>query len=79
VERKGTHLRLCVHRCTVGLLLRALEERVGWVGQLVLKLVGVAWALATFLVVPVLVTRDVGPIEAVKASADLLRRTWART
>jgi len=26
--------------------------------------------------VPVLVTRDVGPIEAVKASADLLRRTW---
>src|SRR5512137_965813 len=61
---------------TVGLLLRALEERVGWVGQLVLKLVGVAWALATFLVVPVLVTRDVGPVDAVKESAALLRETW---
>jgi hypothetical protein len=49
---------------------------VGWVGQLVVKLIGVGWALATFLVVPVIVTRDVGPIEAVKESAELLRRTW---
>jgi hypothetical protein len=61
---------------TVGLFLRMLEERVGWVGQLVVKLLGVAWALATFLVVPVLVTRDVGPIAAVKESAGLLRKTW---
>ncbi len=40
------------------------------------KLIGVGWALATFLVVPILVTRDVGPIEAVKDSASLLRQTW---
>ena len=32
--------------------------------------------MATFLVVPVLVTRDVGPVDAVKESAELLRRTW---
>jgi hypothetical protein len=61
---------------TVGLLLRVLEERVGWLGQLVVKLLGVAWALSTFLVVPILVTRDVGPVEAVKESAGLLRETW---
>lgn len=61
---------------TVGLLLRMLEERVGWLGQLVVKLLGVAWALSTFLVVPILVTRDVGPVEAVKESAGLLRETW---
>jgi len=61
---------------TVGLLLRALEGRVGWVGRIVVKLIGVGWALATFLVVPVLVTRDVGPVEAVKESASLLRETW---
>jgi hypothetical protein len=61
---------------TVGLLLRALEERVGWVGRIAVKLIGVGWALATFLVVPVLVTRDVGPVEAVKESSELLRHTW---
>jgi hypothetical protein len=61
---------------TVGLFLRALEDRVGWIGQIVVKLIGVAWTLATFLVVPVLVTRDLGPLAAVKESATLLRTTW---
>lgn len=61
---------------TVGMFLHALEERVGWIGQIIVKLIGVTWTLATFLVVPVLVTRDVGPIDAVKESATLLRETW---
>ena len=33
-------------------------------------------AFATFLVVPILVARDVGPIDALKESVDLLKRTW---
>jgi hypothetical protein len=53
-----------------------IAERVGWVGRIVVKLLGVGWTLATFLVVPVLVTRDVGPVQAVKDSAHLLQRTW---
>jgi hypothetical protein len=75
-QRAGRILGYACIAATVGLLLRALEDRVGWVGQIVVKLIGVTWVLATFLVVPVLVTRDVGPVEAVKQSADLLRRTW---
>ncbi len=75
-SRVGRIFGYAVIAATVGLLLQALEERVGWVGQFVIKLVGVAWTLATFLVVPVLVTRDVGPIDAVKESAALLRETW---
>ncbi|MEP7084927.1 MAG: DUF6159 family protein, partial [Betaproteobacteria bacterium] len=39
-------------------------------------LLGTGWTVATYLVVPVLVTRDVGPVEAVKESATLLKRTW---
>ena len=75
-SRVGRIFGYAVIAATVGLLLRALEERVGWVGQLVVRLVGVAWTVATFLVVPVLVTRDVGPVDAVKESASLLRATW---
>ncbi len=74
--RVGKILAYAVIAATVGLLLRAIEERVGWLGRIVVKLVGVAWALATFMVVPVLVTRDVGPVDAVKESASLLRGTW---
>jgi hypothetical protein len=56
---------------TVGMLIQALQERVGFIGRWIVGLVGLAWTLATFLVVPVLVARQVGPIEAVKDSASL--------
>jgi hypothetical protein len=74
--RKARILGYALIAATVGLVLRTLEERVGWLGALVVKLVGAAWAVATFLVVPVLVTRDTGPLAAVKESAELLRETW---
>ncbi len=61
---------------TVGMVLRAISERSGFIGRLVIGLVGMAWNLATFLVVPVLAVEEVGPIEAVKRSAGYLRRTW---
>lgn len=61
---------------TVGMILRAIQERVGFIGKIIVGLLGVGWSIATFLVVPVLVHRDVGPVEAVKESAALLKETW---
>jgi len=61
---------------TVGLALRALAERVGFLARIVTGLLGMGWSLATYMVVPVLVARDVGPIDAVKESASILQRTW---
>lgn len=61
---------------TVGLVLRTLSERAGLLGRLVLGGLGVAWSLATFLVAPVLVVENVGPVQAISRSASLLRSTW---
>jgi hypothetical protein len=61
---------------TVGLVLRMAQERLGLLGRLVIGFVGLAWTVATFLVVPVLVSKDVGPIDAVKESVGLLKRSW---
>ena len=61
---------------TVGMVLRWISERGGIVGQLVAGFAGFAWNIATFLVVPVLVVERVGPIEAIKRSSGLLRKTW---
>ena len=61
---------------TVGLVLRAIQERSGFLGKLVSGMLGVAWTLVSFLVVPVLVTRNIGPLDAVKESALLLKKTW---
>jgi hypothetical protein len=61
---------------TVGMILRALQERFGFIGRIVVGMLGFGWTVATFLVVPVLAAQDVGPIEAVKRSTSLLRNTW---
>jgi hypothetical protein len=61
---------------TVGMILRAIQERVGFVGRIIVGLLGVGWTIATYMVVPVLVARDVGPIDAIKESAGLLKKTW---
>lgn len=61
---------------TVGLILRMLEERLGIIGQWIVALIGVAFTVATFLTVPVLVSKDIGPLDAVKESASLLKKTW---
>jgi len=61
---------------TVGLFLRALQERLGLIGRLVVGFLGLAWTVATFLVVPVLASQDIGPVDAVKRSVELLKRSW---
>lgn len=61
---------------TIGVLLRMLQERLGLIGRLLLGFIGLAWTVATFLVVPVLVSKNVGPLDAVKESVGLLRRSW---
>ncbi len=64
---------------TVGLILRALEQRAGFLGRIVIGFIGVAWTVATFLTVPLLVARDIGPVDAVKESANLLKKTWGES
>ena len=62
---------------TVGMLLQALKNRDNnFLVRMIGSGLGVAWTLSTFLVVPVLVQQNVGPIEAIKQSVTLLKRTW---
>jgi hypothetical protein len=61
---------------TFGIIMRWLQERGGLLGNIVAWLGNFAWNLATFLVIPVLVVENVGPIEAIKRSAGYLRKTW---
>jgi hypothetical protein len=60
----------------VGLVIQLVESRLGLFGRLLGILGGLAWAVATFLVVPVLAFEDVGPIEALKQSSHLIKTTF---
>lgn len=64
---------------TVGLILRSLEERFGFVGDIVIRIVGVAWSAITFFVVPVLLYEPVGVVDGIKRSAGIFRQRWGET
>jgi hypothetical protein len=64
---------------TVGVILHLLRERAGFVGQIAAALVGGAWGLVTFFVVPVLVLEDKGVVDAIKESTSLIRKTWGES
>lgn len=61
---------------TVGMLLKAIENAHERVGYYVSMLLGAAWSIMTFFVVPVLVVEKTGPFEAVGRSVSLLKKTW---
>jgi hypothetical protein len=64
---------------TVGVVLKIIEDRSEKVGQFVAGLLGMAWGIMTYFVVPVLVVEKVGPIEAIKRSCAVLRKTWGES
>lgn len=72
----GSILGYAAIAATVGVILRAIESRSRGVGRFVAGLLGIAWSLVTYLIVPVLVIERRGPFAAVGRSASLFRQTW---
>lgn len=68
---------------TVGLILQILSSQarerggiIGIIGQIVVAIIGAAWSLITFFVVPLIVIEHRGLFDSFKTSLSLLRRTW---
>lgn len=71
---------------TVGLLLKILDNlasRLGKGGQIIARiligLLGMAWSIVSIFVVPVLVYEGLGPIDAVKKSTQVIKKTWGES
>jgi hypothetical protein len=83
-KRLGAIASWAVIAAIVGLILRLLEgaarrSRGGLgniVAQIAIGLVGMAWSLATFFVIPVIAYEGVGGFEAIKRSAGVIKRRW---
>ena len=61
---------------TVGMVLRTLQDRAGLLGRILIGLIGVAWNVLTFFVVPVLLYEPVGVGDAIKRSASIFKERW---
>ena len=76
MSKIGPILGYAAIAATVGMILNALKERAGFLGDMVINLVGAAWTVATAMVVPILVAQNVGPVDAIKESVMLLKKNW---
>lgn len=76
-ERIGVIAAWTLVTCTVGALLRLLEERLPLGGRIAAWLFGLSWSLATLLAVPVLAYEGLGPRATLRRSTELFRRRWA--
>ena len=65
---------------TVGLIIKALEERFGWIGRWALKFVGVVWSVASIFAIPVIIREGTtNPFSLLRQSAGILRKTWGES
>jgi hypothetical protein len=78
-RRLGPIVMWAVVAATVGMALRAIQDRVGFVGRIVAGLAGAAWSLATFFVVPVLVLEDKSMKDSVTQSVSVFKKAWGET
>lgn len=63
----------------LGVILAQLEERIGFLGALIRRVLGGAWTIVTFFAVPVMVFEQTGPIEAIKRSGNVIKKTWGES
>lgn len=64
---------------TVGLVLKAIQENSGALGNIISGIIGVVWSIMTFFVVPVLAYEEVGPLEAFKRSSKIMKDKWGES
>lgn len=65
---------------TVGLIIRAIEERLGWLGKLVMAAIGTVWSVAAVFAIPVIIRREESnPLAVLRDSALTLKKTWGES
>ena len=72
----GAILKWAVVSAIVGMILRAIQSRAKLAGRVIASIAGLAWSIATFFVVPVLIYEKTSVFGAVRRSAHLLKSTW---
>lgn len=76
LDRSGPVLGWALISTTVGTLIQALQDRFGLAGLILGGLAGAAWAVLTFLAVPVIAIEGAGGFSAIKRCTQLIRDRW---
>lgn len=79
MSRIGAIFAWSMFAATIGTILRLIEENAGWIGKIVIGLIGVIWSIATFFVVPVIAYENLGPLDAFKRSSQIMKNKWGES
>lgn len=79
MSRIGSIFAWAVFAGIIGGILKIIQENVGALGKIITGLVGIVWSIATFFVVPVIAYENLGPIDALKKSAKLMKEKWGES
>ncbi len=61
---------------TIGIILRAIQQRAGVIGKFIIGALGLAFTIASYFAVPVFVYEKLGPWKALKRSVSIFKNTW---
>ncbi|HEU4657098.1 MAG TPA: DUF6159 family protein [Capillimicrobium sp.] len=82
-ERRGLIARWALVQTTVGVLLNALQALANegnaltkLIGTILISLIGIAWNVASFFVIPLLAFEGLGPKDALRRSTSIIRERW---
>jgi len=79
MSRIGAIFSWALFAATIGTILRYLQENAGYIGKIVISVIGVVWSIATFFVVPVIAYENKGPLEAFKRSSEMMKQKWGES
>jgi hypothetical protein len=63
---------------TVGMILNVIQNS-GKPGEIISAIIGFAWSIMTFFVLPIIIYEDKGVFESIKASIQLMKDKWGES
>jgi hypothetical protein len=79
ISRIGAIFSWALIAAVVGTVLKLIQENAGSVGKIITGIVGVVWNIAAFFVVPIIAYENLGPIDAIKRSSQLMKEKWGES
>jgi len=79
ISRLSYILSWALFASTVGLILKIIQDNVGKLGKILVGLLGIAWGVSTFFVVPILAYENKSPWSALKESISMMKKLWGES
>lgn len=79
MSRIGAIFTWSLVAATVGTILKSIQENSGILGKIITGIIGIVWSITTFFIMPIIAYENVGPFEAFKRSANLMKKKWGQS